>query len=201
MQYWHEMLTEESWLLLQEIKKEFDFILIGGWAVYLWARKNKSRDIDIIVDASVLAFLNKNYDLRKNDKMKKYEVKKGTIDIDVYVPYYSNLGIPLDTIRTRQLEGFTVARLEELLILKQIVQAARSQSPKGEKDRIDILSLLTACDVDFIRYKKLLGQFKLEHLRKELVSLIRRFSDYTSLGLNPREFTLKKRMLLEKILE
>jgi hypothetical protein len=31
--YWHTLLTEKSWKVLQKIKKEFDFILIGGWAI------------------------------------------------------------------------------------------------------------------------------------------------------------------------
>ena len=201
MQYWHDMLTEESWELLKKIKGKFNFILIGGWAVYLFARKNKSRDIDIVIDFKMLDFLNKNYDFRKNDKMKKYEIKEGNIDIDIYVPYYSNLGIPLEKIETSKIEGFVVAKLEELLILKQFAEVARRQSSKGEKDRVDIMSLLISCDVDFLRYKKLLMQFKLEHLKRELLSLIKNFSEYNYLGLNPRELKLRKKKLLERIIE
>ena len=49
MQFWNEVLTEKSWNVLKDLNRErFDFILIGGWAVYLWARSHKSKDIDII---------------------------------------------------------------------------------------------------------------------------------------------------------
>ncbi len=201
MQYWHDMLTEESWELLKKIKGKFGFILIGGWAVYLWAKKNKSRDVDIIVDFKTVEFLNKNYDLRKNDKMKKYEIKEGNIDIGIYVPYYSDLGLPLEKIGTSKIEGFLVAKIEELLILKQFAELARSQSPKGEKDRVDIMSLLINCDVDFSRYKKLLEEFKLHNLRNELLSVVRNFKEYKYLNLTPRELKLKKKKLLALILK
>src|SRR3989338_2784404 len=94
MDYWHDLLTEKSWKVLQELKGKFPFILIGGWAVYLWARTQKSRDIDIIVDLQTLATIKKGYDVHKNDNLKKYEIKREEIDIDMYVPYYSKLCIP-----------------------------------------------------------------------------------------------------------
>jgi len=199
MQYWHDMLTEESWELLKKIKGEFSFVLIGGWAVYLYARKNKSRDIDIVVDFKTIEFLNKNHDLRKNNKMKKYEIKEGNVDIDIYVPYYSDIGLPLEKIGTSKIEGFLVAKIEELLILKQLAELARSQSPKGEKDRVDIMSLLVNCDADFSRYKKLLGEFKLHNLRNELLSAVRNFREYKYLNIAQRELKLKKKKLLALI--
>jgi len=33
-----------------ELKGFADFVLIGGWGVYLWTRSLKSRDIDIYID-------------------------------------------------------------------------------------------------------------------------------------------------------
>ena len=50
MQYYHDIITEKSFEFLQELKKKFNFVLIGGWAVFLYARTLKSKDIDIIVD-------------------------------------------------------------------------------------------------------------------------------------------------------
>ena len=199
MEYWHDMITEESWLLLQKIKGKFDFVLIGGWAVYLWARKNKSKDIDIIVDFNTLNSLKKNYDLGKNDKLRKYEIKENNIDIDIYVSGFSKLGLPLDKIETTRVEGFVVAKIEELLILKQFAENARHASEKGQKDRIDIMGLLLGCEINFPRYNKILLQNKLEHMKSELLSLVRNFSEYNYVGLDPRQFKLQKNKIVEKL--
>ncbi len=48
MAYYHDLITEKSWRILQELKRQYQFILIGGWAVYLHASALKSKDIDII---------------------------------------------------------------------------------------------------------------------------------------------------------
>ena len=83
MEYWSTIITEKSWDVLQRIKKEFDFVLIGGWATYLWTKGHKSKDIDIIIDFKELDKLKLNYNLNKNDSLKKYEIKTEGIDIDV----------------------------------------------------------------------------------------------------------------------
>ncbi|MEK6868552.1 MAG: hypothetical protein AABX98_07040 [Nanoarchaeota archaeon] len=50
MEFWNSLLTEKSWKILQDLKKEkFRFIVIGGWAAYLWTQQHKSKDIDIIL--------------------------------------------------------------------------------------------------------------------------------------------------------
>ena len=49
MEYWNELITQKSWDVLQKLKK-INFVLIGGWASYLWTSSHKSKDIDIIVD-------------------------------------------------------------------------------------------------------------------------------------------------------
>ena len=38
MEYWHDLIVEKSWNALQKIKREFNFILIGGWAIYLYTK-------------------------------------------------------------------------------------------------------------------------------------------------------------------
>src|SRR3989338_3965005 len=108
MEYWHDLITERSWKILQEIKGKFDFVLIGGWATYLWARSLKSKDIDIVIDFSVLEKLKKEYSLSKNDNLRKYEINMGEIDIDIYVPYYSQLAVPAEDIKKESavIEGF-----------------------------------------------------------------------------------------------
>lgn len=53
-EFWNSDITEASWRGLQELKREIDFVLIGGWAVYLYSRLQKSKDIDVIVDYPAL---------------------------------------------------------------------------------------------------------------------------------------------------
>jgi len=48
-EFWHNLITEKSFGLLQNLRKQFDFILIGGWAVYLYTQSLKSKDIDIYI--------------------------------------------------------------------------------------------------------------------------------------------------------
>lgn len=201
MEYWHDIQTEKSWNVLKEIKGKFPFILIGGWAVYFWTKAQKSKDIDIIVDFKTLAELKKQYDLRKNDKMRKYEIKKDEIDIDIYVRHYSELALPLEKIETTKIEGFVVAKPEFLLALKQAAEMERKESEKGEKDRIDIMGMLLRCEINFRKYRKLLRENKKAHFLERLVSIIKTFSDGDYFGLNPRQLKLAKQELLKKIRE
>lgn len=199
MEYWHDMQTEKSWRILQSMKGAFPFVLIGGWAVYLWTRSQKSKDIDVIVDIPVLAELKKRYDVRKNDKLKKYEIKMDEIDVDIYVKHYSELTVPVEMIETAKIEGFEVARPEFLLALKQGAEYARGESVKGEKDRIDIMSLLIKCGVDFAAYRRLIEKAGRKDLYARLVSIVKGFNGYGHLGLNPRQLKLEKKSLLEKM--
>jgi|SRR3989339_31497 len=199
MEFWNSDLTEKSWKILREFKKDHNFVLIGGWATYLWARRQKSKDIDIVVEIDELQKL-KNEGLSKNDNLKKYEIKKGETDIDIYVSYFSKLTIPVEDIRrySKKVEGFDVVSREALVILKQGAEIERKNSIKGEKDRIDIISLIWA-DFDYAEYKRLLIKYKLENYIEKLICLIRDFVDFDSLNLNPREFKLNKIEILNKL--
>ena len=54
MEYYQNIITAKSFQILQALKRQYDFILIGGWAVFLYTRTLKSKDIDIIVDYPAL---------------------------------------------------------------------------------------------------------------------------------------------------
>src|SRR3989344_4490106 len=97
-EYWNSLLTEKSWQILQDLRREYNFILIGGWAVYLFTKQQKSKDIDIVVGINELEKL-KGGGLGKNDNLKKYEIKKEEIDVDIYVEHYSKLAIPVEDIK------------------------------------------------------------------------------------------------------
>lgn len=197
-EYWHDIQTEKSWTILQEIKGKFPFILIGGWAVYLWTKSQKSKDIDIIVDLRTLASLKKNYDLRKNEIMRKYEIKMNEIDIDIYVKHYSKLAVPIENVEATKIEGFAVAKPEFLLALKQAAELARGESEKGEKDRIDIMNMLLKCDIDFGEYSEILGKSSNEFIAR-LISIVKAFSEPHYFGMNPRQLKLAKQGILGKI--
>ncbi len=199
MEYWHDLVTEKSWELLQQLRGKFKFILIGGWAVYLLARAQKSKDIDVIVGMETLQQIKSNYELRKNDSLRKYEIKVDEVDVDIYVPYYSHLAIPLEKVEALKIEGFDVAKPEELVILKQGAERDRKHSEKGEKDRIDIMSLLLNCEMDWGRYKKILAASKQESMIKELLEFVKNFSDYNYFKMLPSQLKKRKLELAEKI--
>ena len=200
MEFWNSQLTEKSWKILQELKRKYDFILIGGWAIYLWTKQQKSKDIDIVVNIEELQKL-KAENLSKNDHLKKYEIKTGEIDIDIYVSHFSKLAVAPENLEkyARDVEGFRVISQEVLLVLKQGAYEDRKNSTKGEKDKIDILSLLFFSDINLKHYKSVLKEYSLTHYLEGLLNLVRSFNDYNSLGLTPRELKLKKKAVLEDL--
>lgn len=203
-EFWHESLTEESWKKLQELSKETDLIVIGGWSVWLWTKQHKSRDIDILVGFDELAKLKQKYSLEKNDRLKKYEVKMQGFDVDIYVPFYSKLALPTEGLAKEKvkIEGINTITCEALLILKQGAEIGRRGTVKGQKDTVDILTILAYAPVNFKKYFELLKKHKKEGFAKELATEIARFNPADSeryLGLKFPEFNKKKKEILEKI--
>ncbi len=187
---------------LQQLKKSgLRFILIGGWACFLWTHSHKSKDIDLVVELEELPGLKQLHELKKNARLKKYEFFMEEVDVDVYVPFYSRLALPLEKLRneTTKIEGFTVLRPEPLLLLKQGAEMARGKSVKGLKDRIDIMDLLLKSGFDFRRYSALVEEFALHSYRKRLIELVQGFREHSHLDLNPRELKKAKHSILEKL--
>jgi len=199
-EFWNSLLTEKSWKLLQEIRNKYDFILIGGWAVYLLTKQQKSKDIDIVVSIEELQKL-KSGNLQKNQNLKKYEIKTEEIDIDIYVEYYSELGIPVEDIKNHIIfvEGFKIPNVEAMIILKQEAYKNRKDSVKGQKDEIDILSLIFFSDFNPKNYIKILREYKKDIFYSELIPIIKNFKEYEKLNLNPREFKIRKNKILESL--
>lgn len=203
MEFWNSLLTERSWKILQDLsQKPFRFILIGGWAAYLWTKAHKSKDIDIIIPHfNDLEYLKNNYQLKKNDALKKYEIQFEEIDVDIYVPYYSRLALPIEEMvnYTSRIESLNVIQPEALLILKQGAEEEREHSTKGLKDRVDIMTLLCLAKIDFKKYRDLVQKQQLERFISRLRQIIVSFTEIKYLGLNPRQFKLKKEELLLKL--
>ena len=201
MEYWHNLITEKSWNILQKIRKEFNFVLIGGWATYLYTKSLKSKDIDIIVDFDNLNEIRKKYDLIKNDNLKKYEIKKEEIDIDIYVKGFSKFPIQINEIEKNinLIEGFKIVKPEILIILKQAAELDRENSEKGEKDRIDIMSLLINTEINFKLYKKLIKEYELGNYINRLIKTISNFRNLERLNLNVKNYKKIKLKLIQSL--
>jgi len=203
-EFWHENLIEESWKKLQELSKEKGLKVIGGWAVWLWTKQYKSKDIDIIVDLKELTKLKEKYSLQKNDRLKKYEIKLENIDIDIYVPFYSKLAIPVEELLKEKIKinGINTISCESLLILKQSAEIERRNTIKGKKDAIDLFTLLLYAPIDFKKYFALVKKYKKTEFLKELIKEIKNFDPKDAekyLNLNYNEFSKKKKKLLKEI--
>lgn len=175
MEFWNEVIIDKSFRILQNLKKRFDFILIGGWAIYILTKAIKSKDIDIVVDFDTLSQIKKELEISKTDFLKKYQAEVEEVSIDIYVPYYSEFIIPIEDMikNTISLEGFKIPKSEILLFLKLQAEAERSESVKGQKDRVDILLLLMKGKIDFENYKKLIEKYSLKKYNERLKGIVR----------------------------
>ena len=201
MEFYHDLITEKSFKILQDLRKKFDFILIGGWAIFLYTKSLKSRDIDIIVDYDELEKFKKEFDIVKNERLKKYEAKVEQIDIDIYLPYYSNIGLPVEEVKkyTQSIEGFNVPIPEILLILKTYTFFQRKNTTKGKKDLIDIFSLLLKEIINWQEYKELIKKYNLEEINKKLKELISSTKNLSELNLLNHQLSRLKRKILENL--
>ena len=203
MEFWQDWVIDKSFQILQELKKKYRFILIGGWAVYFLTRILKSKDIDIIVDFEELEKMKIEMNIGKTEFLRKYSAEIEGISIDIYVPYYSKLAIPVEEIKKHVLtiEGFSVPRGEIVLILKQQAEIERGKSVKGIKDRTDILSLLIFSSIDFDLYMKLLERYDVLHYRDRLKEIVKKSDvEFRYLGIsNPRKKKKIKETLLRKL--
>lgn len=144
-EFFHKAVVERSWAALLELRGRCDFVLIGGWAVWLYARGPRSRDIDIVVDYSELARLRCDFRLLKDGKLRKYGIRADGFDINIYVPHWSvMLALPPEFVlaRAQAREGFRVPDPETLLGLELGAWSERRGSLKGSKDEADIRALL-----------------------------------------------------------
>lgn len=202
MTFWHEQITDKSFVLLQSLRNEFRFILIGGWAVYFHTRSLKSKNIDMIVEFDVLGTLKTRHDVRKNERLKKYEIPHDGFDIDIYVPGWSDLGLPISYItkHTQSIEGFIVPQLEIMLIMKCHAYQRRKGSLKGQKDALDIISLLIQQLFNKNALKNHLRALNQEYLLSQLRSLLDLFVECPELQLNKKKFADEKKRI-KKLLQ
>jgi hypothetical protein len=202
-EFWTETVTAKSWVELLSFSKKYNFILIGGWAAYLWTEAHKSKDIDIIIDYDTLNILRKDFTLEKNDRLKKYEIKRGEFDIGIYLPSYSKLAVPIETIEenTTKIQGIKVPNPEILVLLKQSAEIERRHSIRGKKDLIDIINILIHSGFSIKKYKEITSKLSIEKYVKELENEVNLFNskDVDYIGVNLNEFAKWKRKFISEI--
>ncbi|PIR71757.1 MAG: hypothetical protein COX89_00780 [Candidatus Nealsonbacteria bacterium CG_4_10_14_0_2_um_filter_37_10] len=200
-EFYHDLITEKSFKILQNLKRKFDFILIGGWAIYLYTKALKSKDVDIVVDYDELEKIKKEFSIFKNERLKKYEAKIEEVDIDIYLPYFSDLKFPIEEIKKhlQSIEGFKVPIPEILLILKVKTYSKRKGTTKGEKDYLDIFTLISDEKVDWKIYKELIQKYKLESIDQKLKEIISSAKAIPQLNLLNHQISRLKKKILEKI--
>lgn len=200
-EFYHDLITEKSWKTLQDLRKKFKFILIGGWAIFLYAKTLKSKDIDIIIDYGELDKIRKGFQLFKNERLKKYEIKIEGVDIDIYLPHFSELGFPVEETKNycQSIEGFSAPIPEILLLMKVFTFGERKGTVKGKKDLIDIFSLLKEEKINWQKYKELIEKHKLEKINQELKRLISSQTAIPELNLLNHQISKLKKEALKNL--
>lgn len=203
MDFYHDLVTQKSWQELTRLVKQVSFTLIGGWAIYLYTKQLKSKDIDIIVDFDALSALKKQYDVRKNDRLHKYEANKGEVQIDIYLPHYSELGIPLEMIidKAQIREGFRVLDPNFLFLLKLYTLKERGRTPKGRKDFLDLISLVLAEVTDLPKINTLIHTFHLEESNQVFKEFLSEHNQISELSLNAHRYSRLKQNALNSLIQ
>jgi len=201
MQYYNDIITQKSFAYLQDLKRKHKFILIGGWAVYLYSKSLKSKDVDIIVDYEVLAKMKEANEVFKNERLNKYEINEGNFNVDIYVPHYSRLGVEIEEIKKFSInkEGFIVPALESLLLMKLFAWHSRRGSSKGQKDELDILSLAFLPEFDWEKYVKFAKKFNLLEYGKEFIQLLKSTHSIKELNINEQKMSKMKKDIMSKL--
>lgn len=199
--FYQEMVTQKSWQILQNLKKQVAFILIGGWAVFLYTNSLKSKDIDVIIDYGQLEDLKRTGNVYKNERLRKYEIKREGVDIDIYLPFFSRVGLPAEELVTyaTSKETFSLLKKEILAVTKIAAYVARKASIKGRKDLIDIISLLLLDDFDYVFFKKILKKYNLHEYNEVVNVIFSKTKDIPELGLNRHFFAKRKKEIVSRL--
>lgn len=166
----------------------------------MYSKKMKSKYIDIIINYNELGKLKEKYQIIKNDRLKKYEINLGEFDIDIYLPRYSDIGFPLENIidNAQNIEGFIVPRIEILLLLKLRAYQDRKNSIKGEKDKIDIISLLDSVEINWKYFKKIEQELGI-NLSDEIMEILTGTNQIKELGINNQAMAKLRKNILSRL--
>jgi len=128
----------------------------------------------------------------------KYEAVRDVVQMDIYLPHYSHLGIAVAEIQqhTEDRESFRLIDPNYLFALKVYALAQRGHSVKGRKDFLDIISLHSAgiCNLPFIA--TLLREHKLEKEKTEFVQFLHESTQLPELNISSHRYAKFKREIL-----
>ena len=194
MTYYLDSVTEKSWRFLTELKRKYHFVLIGGWAVWLYTQQLKSKDIDIVIDLPTLDALKSAYEIEKNHRLKKYQLRRGEVEVDIYVPFFSDPGVPSEQIidRAAMFNGFNLPTVEMLIMLKLAAWRQRRASAKGRKDFLDIISLLRLGKLQPDRSRPGIMKDKMADVIKEFKQELLSTTEISELGINRHQISKHK---------
>lgn len=187
-QFWNREATERSFRQLERLSKSVDFVLIGGWAVYLYTGAQMSQDIDIVIGYESLGYF-RQFGLKDSEGIRmKTSVVDGTV-IDLFIEEYSDRDLPFPASYLLNnyvtVNGFKIATKEQLLLLKLWGYFSPDEI-KHRKDIIDVLSLLFYAGIDMKKVKELAKRYKIDR-RKSLDALL----EYLDRGRGLEEFILE----------
>lgn len=150
-------LTDRSRSVLSRVHDAVpDAVLIGGWATWVRTGGAMSHDIDLIVtrpQLETIAALTEELSESRHIAGRKWRATVDDIHLDLYVPYESRLGQHLQLRTERlidrrvQVDQWVVLDLASHLATKLAALLDRPDSTPGDKDRQEIMALLTL-DVD-----------------------------------------------------
>lgn len=200
MQFYNDTITQKSFSYLQSMRKKYDFILIGGWAVYLYSKNLKSKDIDIIIDYDVLAGLKETEEVFKNERLSKYEINAGYFDVDIYLPHYSKLGVEVEEIKKHiaNKDGFVVPVLEILFLMKLFAWHNRRGSSKGQKDELDIIGLAVLPEFDWKKYLKFVKKYNFSNYSEEFIKFLKKVCNAKELNINEQKMAKTKKRIFRE---
>jgi len=196
MQFWNEEQTKKSRELLNMLASSVDFVLIGGWAVYMYIRQQMSLDVDLAITYNSLEYFRK-YGINDYKGMKvKCSIVNG-VYVDLFIEDFSDKDLPVhvSTILKEYniIEGIKVVDKELLLLLK-LWGYFRADEQKIRKDMLDVLGLMLYGDIDLKKFKAYIDEYKvpkrrsvdvlLEYLDKEVQ--VENFIDISKKELNER---------------
>ncbi|PJA53441.1 hypothetical protein CO166_01825, partial [Candidatus Roizmanbacteria bacterium CG_4_9_14_3_um_filter_36_11] len=138
--------------------------------------------------------------LIKNDRLRKYEIKKEGIDINIYLPYFSDLGLPVEKLIKHQdrNQGFTILKKEVLLVTKLKAYQGRGVTIKGVKDKIDIISLVLLPDFDFDFWRNFIKKERISVYSELIDKILLEIKEVPELNLNQHAFAKKKKEIIKK---
>jgi hypothetical protein len=203
MQFYNDIITQKSFAYLQSLRKKYEFILIGGWAVYVYSKSLKSKDVDIIVDYAVLARIKETNEIFKNERLRKYEINIGNFDVDIYIPHYSEIGIAVEEIKKHVVnkKGFNVPVLEVLLLMKLFAWHNRRGSSKGQKDELDIFSLALLPEFNWKKYVKFVEKFNFSKQHQEFLKLLKSTHSIKELAINEQQMARFRKKISAEIIK